>query len=64
MIDRGARRKGKRGVLIKKNSLLDVTEMEREAEEIWTPPESELTKDRNKLPGRTLHTEERIFIEI
>lgn len=29
MIDRGARRKGKRGVLIKKNSLLDVTDGER-----------------------------------
>lgn len=38
--------------------------MEREAEEIWTPPETELTKDRSKLPGRRLHTEERIFIEI
>lgn len=64
MIDRGARRKGKRGALIKKNRLLDVTEMERKAEAIWTPPETELTKDRSKLPGRRLHTEERIFIKI
>lgn len=38
--------------------------MEREAEEIWTPPETELTKDRSKLRGRRLHTEDRIFIEI